>query len=41
MSGRAGRRGLDERGYVMLNIETRISPQIIKDMVKVDNIIIT
>ncbi|CAG8439700.1 5850_t:CDS:10 [Funneliformis caledonium] len=34
MSGRAGRRGLDERGYVMLNIESKISPYIIKEMVK-------
>ncbi|RIA98531.1 rRNA-processing arch domain-containing protein [Glomus cerebriforme] len=34
MSGRAGRRGLDERGYVMLNIESKISPHIIKEMVK-------
>lgn len=39
MSGRAGRRGLDERGYVMLNIESKISPHIIKEMVKVDIII--
>lgn len=39
MSGRAGRRGLDERGYVMLNIESKISPHIIKEMVKVGTII--
>lgn len=33
MSGRAGRRGLDERGIVILRIDERVSPSIGKEMI--------
>lgn len=35
MSGRAGRRGKDERGIVVLIIDERISPATAKEIVKV------
>jgi ATP-dependent RNA helicase DOB1 len=39
MSGRAGRRGKDDRGIVVLIIDERMSPTTAKEIVKVlDNI---
>lgn len=35
MSGRAGRRGLDERGIVILMIDEKMSPSAGKEIVKV------
>jgi ATP-dependent RNA helicase DOB1 len=35
MSGRAGRRGKDERGIVVLMIDERMSPSTAKEIVKV------
>jgi superfamily II RNA helicase len=35
MSGRAGRRGKDERGIVVLVIDERMSPTTAKEIVKV------
>lgn len=40
MSGRAGRRGKDERGIVVLVIDERMSPNTAKEIVKVRFIII-
>lgn len=34
MSGRAGRRGLDERGIVILMVDETMSPTIGKDLIK-------
>ncbi|KAK9827440.1 hypothetical protein WJX74_002542 [Apatococcus lobatus] len=34
MSGRAGRRGLDDRGIVIVMLDTRMEPAVAKDMVK-------
>ena len=36
MSGRAGRRGLDERGIVIMMIDEKITPEAGKDVVKVN-----
>lgn len=35
MSGRAGRRGLDERGIVILMVDEKMSPSAGKEIVKV------
>ena len=35
MSGRAGRRGLDERGIVIQIIDEKIGPDVGKDLLKV------
>lgn len=35
MSGRAGRRGLDERGVVIMMIDEKMEPAVAKGMVKV------
>lgn len=37
MSGRAGRRGLDERGIVILMVDDLMSPNVGKAIVKVSN----
>lgn len=35
MSGRAGRRGIDKRGVVIMIAESRISPDVYKNIAKV------
>ena len=35
MSGRAGRRGLDDKGIVMLMVDQKMSPGACKNIVKV------
>lgn len=34
MSGRAGRRGLDDRGIVIMMVDEKMEPSVIKGMVK-------
>ena len=36
MSGRAGRRGLDERGVVIMMIDQKLDPDVAKGMVMVE-----
>jgi ATP-dependent RNA helicase DOB1 len=38
MSGRAGRRGIDDRGIVILMVDEKMSPQAGKQIVKVNNL---
>lgn len=38
MSGRAGRRGLDERGVVIMMVSQELDPQVAKGMVMVEYI---
>ena len=40
MSGRAGRRGLDERGIVILMVDDRMNPAIGKELVKVKLVVL-
>ena len=40
MSGRAGRRGLDERGIVILMVDDRMNPAIGKELVKGKSVIL-
>ena len=35
MSGRAGRRGLDERGIVIMMVDEKMEPAVAKNMIKV------
>lgn len=35
MSGRAGRRGLDERGIVIMMVDEKITPDVGKNVLKV------
>ena len=37
MSGRAGRRGMDERGIVIMMVDEKLSPNVGKALVKVKN----
>ena len=39
MSGRAGRRGLDDKGIVILMVDQKMSPGACKNIVKVKSII--
>lgn len=40
MSGRAGRRGIDDRGIVILMVDEKMSPQAGKQIVKVNSLCI-
>lgn len=40
MSGRAGRRGIDDRGIVILMVDEKMSPQAGKQIVKVNIILL-